>query len=52
MSFRAPVRDLAFALKTVGHSALMAQAFPDLDEETVVAVLESLPVILRVILLR
>ncbi|MES2722071.1 MAG: acyl-CoA dehydrogenase [Pseudomonadota bacterium] len=41
MTFRAPVRDLAFALKTVGHSALMAQAFPDLDEDTVVAVLEA-----------
>ncbi|MDP3632705.1 acyl-CoA dehydrogenase family protein, partial [Phenylobacterium sp.] len=41
MTFRAPVRDLAFALKTVGHSALMSQAFPDLDEDTVVAVLEA-----------
>ncbi len=41
MSFRAPVRDLALALKTVGHSALMAQAFPDLDEATVMAVLEA-----------
>jgi alkylation response protein AidB-like acyl-CoA dehydrogenase len=41
MTFRAPVRDLAFALRTVGHSALMAQAFSDLDEDTVVAVLEA-----------
>ncbi|MDO8800868.1 acyl-CoA dehydrogenase [Phenylobacterium sp.] len=41
MTFRAPVRDLAFALKTVGHSALMGEAFPDLDEDTVVAVLEA-----------
>ena len=41
MTFRAPVRDLAFALKTVGHSTLMAQAFPDLDEDTVVAVLDA-----------
>ena len=41
MTFRAPVRDLAFALKTVGHGALMAQAFPDLDEDTVLAVLEA-----------
>jgi len=41
MSFRAPTRDLAFALKTVGHSALVASAFPELDEDTVVAVLEA-----------
>ncbi|WP_374573063.1 acyl-CoA dehydrogenase [Phenylobacterium sp.] len=41
MSFRAPTRDLAFALKTVGHSDLMAAAFPELDEETVAAVLEA-----------
>ena len=41
MTFRAPVRDLAFALKTVGHSALLARAFPDLDEDTVDAVLEA-----------
>lgn len=41
MSFRAPTRDLAFALKTVGHSALVASAFPELDEDTVAAVLEA-----------
>ena len=41
MTFRAPVRDLAFALKTVGHSDLVKRAFPDLDAETVQAVLEA-----------
>ncbi len=41
MSFRAPVRDLAFALKTVGHPELLARAYPDLDEDTVQAVLEA-----------
>jgi alkylation response protein AidB-like acyl-CoA dehydrogenase len=41
MTFRAPVRDLAFALKTVGHPQLLASAFPDLDEATVQAVLEA-----------
>ena len=41
MTFRAPVRDLAFALKTVGHSDLLARAYPDLDDDTVQAVLES-----------
>jgi len=41
MTFRAPVRDIAFALETVGHPALLARAFPDLDAETVAAVLEA-----------
>ncbi|MBJ7410626.1 MAG: acyl-CoA dehydrogenase [Phenylobacterium sp.] len=41
MTFRAPVRDLAFALKTVGHPQLLARAFPDLDDDTVQAVLEA-----------
>ncbi|MDB5475465.1 MAG: acyl-CoA dehydrogenase family protein [Phenylobacterium sp.] len=41
MTFRAPVRDIAFALETVGHPALLARAFPDLDGETVAAVLEA-----------
>ncbi|PZQ65670.1 MAG: acyl-CoA dehydrogenase [Phenylobacterium zucineum] len=41
MTFRAPVRDLAFALKTIGHPELLAKAFPDLDEATVQAVLEA-----------
>ena len=31
MTFRAQVRDLAFALKCVGHDALIARAYPDLD---------------------
>ena len=41
MPFRAPVRDLAFALKTVGHPDLLALAYPDLDDDTVQAILES-----------
>ena len=41
MTFRAPTRDLAFALKAAGHTELMARAFPDLDEATVLAVLEA-----------
>ncbi|HEX2801139.1 MAG TPA: acyl-CoA dehydrogenase family protein, partial [Phenylobacterium sp.] len=41
MSFRAPVRDLAFALSVVGHDALIARAYPDLDADTVSAVLEA-----------
>jgi alkylation response protein AidB-like acyl-CoA dehydrogenase len=41
MTFRAPVRDLAFALRTVGHPELLARAFPDLDDDTVQAVLEA-----------
>jgi alkylation response protein AidB-like acyl-CoA dehydrogenase len=41
MSFRAPVRDLAFALKTVGLEALLGEAFPETDAETVEAVLEA-----------
>jgi alkylation response protein AidB-like acyl-CoA dehydrogenase len=41
MTFRAPVRDIAFALETVGHPALLARAFPDLDGDTVAAVLEA-----------
>jgi alkylation response protein AidB-like acyl-CoA dehydrogenase len=41
MSFRAPVRDLAFALSVVGHHALIASAYPDLDTDTVSAVLEA-----------
>jgi len=41
MTFRAPVRDLAFALSVVGHDALIAQAYPDLDADTVAAVLEA-----------
>ena len=41
MTFRAPARDLAFALKALGHSELLARAYPDLDEATVEAVLEA-----------
>ena len=41
MSFRAPVRDLAFALQSVGHPDLLARAFPELDADTVAAVLEG-----------
>ena len=41
MTFRAPARDLAFALKTLGHSELLTRAYPDLDEATVEAVLEA-----------
>jgi alkylation response protein AidB-like acyl-CoA dehydrogenase len=41
MTFRAPTRDLAFALQCAGHTELVARAFPDLDEDTVQAVLEA-----------
>jgi alkylation response protein AidB-like acyl-CoA dehydrogenase len=41
MTFRAPVRDLAFALQTVGFDALLGRAFPDTDAETARAVLEA-----------
>ena len=41
MTFRAPVADLAFALKAAGHDALLGEAYPDLDAETVQAVLEA-----------
>ncbi len=41
MTFRAPVRDLALALRTAGHPALIGQAFPELDDDTVAAVLEA-----------
>ena len=41
MTFRAPVKDLVLALRSVGHADLVARAFPDLDEATVEAVLEA-----------
>ena len=41
MTYRAPLKSLALALKTAGHPALMNQGFPDLDDDTVAAVLES-----------
>jgi alkylation response protein AidB-like acyl-CoA dehydrogenase len=40
MTFRAPVRDLIFALQTVGLDSLLAR-FPETDLETVSAVLEA-----------
>jgi alkylation response protein AidB-like acyl-CoA dehydrogenase len=40
MTFRAPVRDLIFALQTVGLDSLLAR-FPETDLETVRAVLET-----------
>ena len=41
MTFRAPVRELAFALKTVGFESLLEQGFADHDFETVEAILEA-----------
>ena len=41
MTFRAPVRDLAFALKCAGHGELLSAHFPELDEDTVQAVLDA-----------
>jgi alkylation response protein AidB-like acyl-CoA dehydrogenase len=41
MTYRAPVRDISFALKAAGHAAMAAQGFPGLDEETVEAVLAA-----------
>jgi alkylation response protein AidB-like acyl-CoA dehydrogenase len=41
MTFRAPVRDLAFALKTVGLPELLARGYPELDADTVAAVLDA-----------
>ena len=41
MTFRAPVRELAFALQTAGLEGLAAQGFPGADAETVRAVLEA-----------
>ena len=41
MTYRAPLRSLSLALATAGHPALMAQGFPDLDQDTVSAVLEA-----------
>jgi alkylation response protein AidB-like acyl-CoA dehydrogenase len=41
MTFRAPLRDLTLALRTAGHPALVAGSFPELDEDTVAAVLEA-----------
>ena len=41
MTYRAPLRSLALAMKIAGHQALVGQAFADLDEDTIAAVLES-----------
>jgi alkylation response protein AidB-like acyl-CoA dehydrogenase len=41
MTFRAPVRDLIFALKTAGLDALLGRAFPETDADTVAAVLNA-----------
>ncbi len=41
MTFRAPVRDLAFAYQTLGGHALLERGFPELDDATVGAVLEA-----------
>src|ERR1700741_194068 len=41
MTFRAPVRELAFALKTAGFEALLETGYPETDFETVQAVLEA-----------
>jgi alkylation response protein AidB-like acyl-CoA dehydrogenase len=41
MTYRAPLKSLALALKTAGHPALIGQAFTELDEDTVTAVLEA-----------
>jgi alkylation response protein AidB-like acyl-CoA dehydrogenase len=41
MTFRAPIRDLALALHAAGHPALLQAGFPELDAETVAAVLEA-----------
>ena len=41
MTYRAPLKSLALALRTAGHPVLLSHGFPDLDEDTVSAVLES-----------
>jgi alkylation response protein AidB-like acyl-CoA dehydrogenase len=41
MTFRAPVRDLAFALKTAGFEALLQRGYPETDLETVEAILQA-----------
>src|SRR5690242_5993679 len=41
MSYRPPVRDLAFALQTAGFDALVERAFPETDPETVEAILQA-----------
>ncbi len=41
MTFRAPVRDIAFSLRHVAGFGRLADAFPDADADTVSAVLEA-----------
>src|SRR5215472_6003462 len=41
MTYKAPVRDLQFALATAADFANLEKLFPDLDAETVSAVLEG-----------
>jgi alkylation response protein AidB-like acyl-CoA dehydrogenase len=41
MTYRAPVKDLALALRVAGHPAVLDAGFPDLDEDTVEAVLAA-----------
>jgi alkylation response protein AidB-like acyl-CoA dehydrogenase len=41
MTFRPPVRDILFALQTVGHDDLLKRGFPEVDSDTVAAVLEA-----------
>jgi alkylation response protein AidB-like acyl-CoA dehydrogenase len=41
MTFRAPLRDLTLSLQIAGHPALLAKGFPELDGDTVAAVLEA-----------
>ena len=41
MTFRAPVRDIAFALNVAGHGDLVEMSFPELDADTVAAVLDA-----------
>ena len=41
MTFRAPVRELVFALQAAGLEELLAQGFADTDFETVQAILEA-----------
>src|SRR4051812_9912463 len=41
MTYRAPVRDIALALRAAGLSDFLSQTASDLDEETAVTVLEA-----------
>jgi alkylation response protein AidB-like acyl-CoA dehydrogenase len=41
MTYRAPQRSLSLALRAAGHGDLVGTAFPELDAETIAALLES-----------